>query len=76
MLEFICKNNKARPLNPPQGDFRTNQSLKSPPAGDLGGEIRLLQLPLYYEYVLYKSPAGRPLEVPVGVDLGGEIRIS
>ena len=40
------------PLNPPQGDFRTNQGLKSPPAGrrngvpvgvNLGGEMRLLQ---------------------------------
>ena len=43
-----------RPLNPPLGDFRTNQGLKSPPAGrrngvpvgvNLGGEMRLVQLP-------------------------------
>ena len=32
-----------RPLNPPQRDFRTNQSLKSPLAEDLVGEIRLLE---------------------------------
>ena len=32
LYETIAKV-RTRPLNPPQGDFRTNQGLKSPPAG-------------------------------------------